>query len=76
MIEKIKTNPSKTKEEILAMSDEEARAWIDECEINTSEHIRRHNLVYGHYGLYRAGILCAESIRSGELTLDAGLYGQ
>lgn len=61
---------SKTKEEILTMSDEEARAWIDECEINTPEHIRRHNLVYGHYGLYRAGILCAEPARSGELILE------
>jgi len=61
---------NKTREEVLAMSDEEARAWIDECEINTSEHIRRHNLVYSDYGLSRAGILCAEPARSGELTLE------
>lgn len=59
----------KTREEILAMSDEEARAWIDECEINTPEHIRRHNLVWYDYGLSRLGILIKEPANSGELTM-------
>ena len=66
---------NKTREEVLAMSDEEVMAWINQCEINTPEHIRRHNLIWYDYGLSRAGILCAEPARSGELTLNTEAYG-
>ena len=59
-----------TREEIINMSDEEARAWIYEFPVDSPEFVRRHNTVWFDCGLSRMGI-CLEPTRSGELELDS-----
>lgn len=59
-----------TREEIIAMSEEDVRKWLSEVEIGSEEHIRRHNLVYYDYGLSRLGIQL-EPTRSGELKIES-----
>ena len=68
-----------TRKEIIAMTEEEARAWIFQLPIDSTtwyapedpkeykEFIRRHNMVYWDCGLSRMGISVSEPTSSGEL---------
>jgi hypothetical protein len=52
------------------MSQEERHNWINEKEINTKDHITRHNLINYNYGLRLSGIKVKEPSRCGELIIN------
>lgn len=55
------------RERVIAMTDEEARAWMYEAPVNSHEFIRRHNVIYFDCGLTRVGIDVTRPIKTGEL---------
>jgi hypothetical protein len=59
------------RDKVIAMSVEEAEAWIHEVPVDSPEFIRRHNVVYSDCGLTRAGFDINRPIRSGGINMQS-----